>query len=283
MKPKIWNDLTNILAKLCGSEDYDPRVKYDTSLEFYGNQIPVLPKPSVSDSGKTLNVKTDGTYELKNAVDMNSVHYTEDSGKTQAQKLQARNNIGAEQEKLIVNITFDDNAYTADKTYSEIEAAFVANRIVELWYEATEYQICYCEDGFISFFCIDIDDSGFYIRGFTCSADTPDLWNYMEYASSLFLRCPTIVTDTSSTSITLSKANKNTEYIYGELTALTITSIDGAGEFSIVFISGSTPTVLSTPNELIMPDDFTVEANTRYEINVKNSYAVIGSWAVSAR
>ena len=92
---------------------------------------------------------------------------------------------------------------------------------------------------------------------------------------------PTAVTDLSSTSITL-EAAANTVYNYGTLTSLTVSSFPATGEFSITFTSGATATVLSVPNTMIMPDSFAVEANTRYEINVKNGYAVVGSWAVSA-
>ena len=92
---------------------------------------------------------------------------------------------------------------------------------------------------------------------------------------------PTVVTDLSSTSITL-EAAANTVYNYGTLTSLTVSSFPATGEFSITFTSGATATVLSVPNTMIMPDSFAVEANTRYEIDCKDGYAVVGSWAVSA-
>ena len=92
---------------------------------------------------------------------------------------------------------------------------------------------------------------------------------------------PATVTDLSSTSITLA-ASANAVYNYGELTSLTVSSFPASGEFSIVFVSGSTETVLTVPQTLIMPDGFAVEASTRYEINVKNGYAVVAGWAVSA-
>ena len=64
MKPKILNDITNIFAKLSGSRDYDPSVKYNTALEYYANQIPVLPKPKPGDNGKFITAKDDGTYQF---------------------------------------------------------------------------------------------------------------------------------------------------------------------------------------------------------------------------
>lgn len=63
-KPKIFNDITNIFAKLAGSSDYDPRVKYDTALEYYANQIPILPSPKDGDNGKVVAVNSNNAYQL---------------------------------------------------------------------------------------------------------------------------------------------------------------------------------------------------------------------------
>ena len=51
---------------MAGSRDYDPRVKYDTALEYYANQVPVVPKPEASDNGKFVTAKSDGSYQLSN-------------------------------------------------------------------------------------------------------------------------------------------------------------------------------------------------------------------------
>lgn len=54
MKPKIVTRLANIFAKLAGSADYDPTVVPKTPLEYYANQIPVVPNPTNNDTGKVL-------------------------------------------------------------------------------------------------------------------------------------------------------------------------------------------------------------------------------------
>ncbi len=74
----------------------------------------------------------------------------------------------------------------------------------------------------------------------------------------------------------------NAVYECGEVTALTISDIPEHGIFAVTFTSGSTATVLTVPAGMTMPDGFSVEANTRYEINCKNGYAVVAGWAVSA-
>lgn len=85
----------------------------------------------------------------------------------------------------------------------------------------------------------------------------------------------------SGTSATLD-TEVDTLYLCGEMTALTIDTYPPTGIFSVVFTSGTTATVLTVPQTLIMPDGFTVEANKRYEINVMDGYAVVAEWTVSS-
>jgi hypothetical protein len=73
----------------------------------------------------------------------------------------------------------------------------------------------------------------------------------------------------------------NTIYECGELINLTITNPPATGAYSIVFTSGSTPTVTTFPATILGLEDFAAEANTLYEINVLDNRAVVGSWAVS--
>lgn len=72
-------------------------------------------------------------------------------------------------------------------------------------------------------------------------------------------------------------------YVCGELTALTVTSSPSTGGWSVRFFSGSTATVLTMPNTVFMPDGFDVEANTVYEINVLDNYALVASWPMSVK
>lgn len=90
---------------------------------------------------------------------------------------------------------------------------------------------------------------------------------------------PTVVT-VSGTTPTISAAD-NTIYECGELTSLTVSGAPASGAFSIVFTSGATATTTSFPATILGLEDFAAEANTIYEINVLDSRAVVGSWAVS--
>lgn len=73
----------------------------------------------------------------------------------------------------------------------------------------------------------------------------------------------------------------NAVYDCGEVSVLTISSFPASGMFSVVFISGASPATLTIPQTLAMPDRFQVEANTRYEINVRDGYALCAGWAVN--
>ena len=75
-------------------------------------------------------------------------------------------------------------------------------------------------------------------------------------------------------------AADNTIYTCGEVTSITVTA-DATIAFTVIFISGSTPATLTMDDSIVMPDGFAVEANTRYEINVSDGYAVAAGWAVS--
>ena len=88
------------------------------------------------------------------------------------------------------------------------------------------------------------------------------------------------VDEVSGTTPTITPA-PNTIYTCGEVESLTISNPPATGAYSVTFTSGSTPTDLSIDPAIKMPDGFSVEANTRYEINVSGGWAVAGSWAVS--
>ena len=73
----------------------------------------------------------------------------------------------------------------------------------------------------------------------------------------------------------------NTIYKCGTLTSLTITDPPATGAYVIKFTSGSTATTTTIPASIIFPEAFAAEANTRYEINVEDGYAVAVGWPVS--
>ena len=102
----------------------------------------------------------------------------------------------------------------------------------------------------------------------------------MPTASQVGAELPTtIVNKTSSdTSQTLAA---NTFYVWPEMSALTITCPATGGPYAFRFTSGSTATTL-TMTGITMPNDFAVEANKVYEINVFEGYGIAVSWGVGS-
>lgn len=56
-----------------------------------------------------------------------------------------------------------------------------------------------------------------------------------------------------------------------------------AEEFHFIFISGSTPTELLLPSNVITPDDFSVEANKAYEVSIMSNFMLYNSWTLTRR
>lgn len=70
----------------------------------------------------------------------------------------------------------------------------------------------------------------------------------------------------------------NTFYIWPEMSALTITCPATGGPYAFRFTSGATATTLSMTG-ITMPDDFSVEANKVYEVNVYQGCGLAVSWS----
>ena len=74
----------------------------------------------------------------------------------------------------------------------------------------------------------------------------------------------------------------NEFYVFGEVTSLTLTMAAGeagvVNEYHFRFTSGATPTTLDLPMDVVMPDSFSVEANTIYEISIVEDYGVYAAW-----
>ena len=85
------------------------------------------------------------------------------------------------------------------------------------------------------------------------------------------------VTVSGTDPVIVAEAGKR--YICGEVTSLTFTP-SATGICDVVFTSGTTPTVLDLPQTVKLPEWFTVEADTTYEINILDGvYGAVMSWA----
>ena len=197
------------------------------------------------------------------------------SGMTAAQKAGVRTDIDAEPAKLIVTVTESSGTYAANKTFSALWTAFNGGRTVSVEMGDTEFVLSAADPSGMAFTSLSVGSGNATLS--MLAVDENDDWNYAEFAAE---QKPTTVTVSGSTP-TITPAD-NTIYKCGELTSLTVSNPQATGSCIIIFVSGSTPTVLTVPSGLTMPDNFAVEANTRYEINVLDGYAMCAGWAVSA-
>lgn len=80
------------------------------------------------------------------------------------------------------------------------------------------------------------------------------------------------------------EANKIYHFTSTALTSLTITlaATTDIAQYHFDFISPSTAVTLTLPSTVVMPENFSVNGNTRYELDILNGYCVAQRWAVSA-
>ena len=155
---------------------------------------------------------------------------------------------------------------TADKTYYEIQQAFLAGKLVVFNYDdddagwASMAFAKYELPGFTAYFYEG--NSGFSV---TIAAD--DSVSVTPYSS-----VPTTIHVTGTTPTIA--AEDNHIYECGEVTSLTVSSFPASGKFWIWFTSGSTATTVTGI------DNFTPEANKKYRVFVENGYAPFDAWSV---
>lgn len=78
----------------------------------------------------------------------------------------------------------------------------------------------------------------------------------------------------------------NKLYVFPEMASLSVTlqapqNTGITNEYHFVFKSGATATTLTLPEDIALPDGFTVDANKIYEISILENMMLAQSWAVS--
>ncbi len=172
-----------------------------------------------------------------------------------------------------ITVSVNGSTVTVDRTIAQIYAAVSAGKSCPVVVDGNYCGwVGYADQGECALYYINAHDSAprldmVYMDG------TDVLLSDRELEMS-----PTEITLSGTTQTII--AWDNAIYKCGELTSLTISS--AVGTSIIRFTSGTTPTALTIPQTLHMPDGFSVEANTRYEISVSGSYAVVAGWTVNA-
>ena len=189
---------------------------------------------------------------------------------------------GSGVERFKITLSESSNVISSDQTLSDILAAISANKLIEVVMPDGERGILgfhQSTSGNESVEFVSIDSSG--------GGSTYQLKVYYMTSSGITCNSSDIinsdpVVDTVTGATPSFAAQDNHIYKCGTLTSLTLTSIPSTGSFTVIFTSGSTATTFTEPSGMVMPDNFSIAANTRYEINVSDGYAVVASWAVSS-
>lgn len=187
------------------------------------------------------------------------------------QKAAVRSDLDAEQKRLIVKVTASAGSYAADKTFAQMWAAYSADRAVAVAMGEGEFAMAEADPSGMAFVSTTISGSTATVR--RLAVDDNNTWSYTEFAAE---QKPAAVT-VSGTTPTITPA-PNTDYTCDVLASLTISNPPPTGAYSIVFTSGSTPTVTTFPATILGLEDFAAEANTVYEINVRDNRAVYKGW-----
>ena len=252
-------------------------------LEYQGNQISALEVSDTTQASQISALQADTASVVK---------YTTQT-LTNAQKLQARQNIGAAasgdtpgQGSLVANII-----YNAQTGYS-LDGMTIAEIISALNDEFSPVTIVAVLDGssdvlaFTNLRSEEFSSGGNTYNLITGYAISDDQIYKLTISSqteavtfeSQPLRLP--VKEIIQASTATIAARPDHYYSCGTLDSLTVTVSGTSGAWSITFTSGATPTVTSIPSTILGLESFAAEANTVYEINVLDNRAVIGSWEV---
>lgn len=191
------------------------------------------------------------------------------------QKAAVRSDIDAEQKRLIVKVTESAGSYAADKTFSQMWAAYSADRAVAVAMGDGEFVLAEADPSGMAFVSTTISGSTSTVR--RLAVNDSDVWSYTEFAAE---QKPATVTVSGTTPAITPAAN--TAYNCGELASLTVSNPAALGVYSIVFTSGATPTVTTIPATILGLESFAAEANTVYEINVWDNRAVYQGWPLPA-
>lgn len=220
--------------------------------------------------------------------------------------------LGLEPEALIVNITQSGRNYAADKTYEQIRAAVSAGRRVVVYHNYTMYQLASAIPSAqaaifvvvwqrsVEYVIIDVFDNvtvqgsaiGTYskpVSGIPATDLASDVLAAYRTAADQDLidagKADKVseITVADDGAVTQALAAGTVYHFTGALTALTLTlAAPAAGQraqYHLDFVSGATAPTVTIPQSVTMPDGWSVEASTRYEIDVLDGYGVAQSWA----
>ena len=182
-----------------------------------------------------------------------------------SQAKQTLENIGGTK-VFVVTFTYSNSQWRTDKTLQEVYAAFTAKYLV-LFVYSTAIAIARVENDGVT--TVYRGETVYNPNGRLAYNIDMQMISGVGNSVNVKLLDGTIQQTVSGTTPTITPA-ANTVYNCGELTALTISALPASGEmFTVLFVSGSTPTVVSFPQSVILPDGFEFDTDTIYEMSFR--------------
>lgn len=213
-----------------------------------------------------------------------------------SEKSKARENIGAgtgnytvptggipDTDLAVYTTTFTQsgNSYTADHSFSDIQAAIALNYQLRFMLGTLELKIRRVTSTYIELFGVDVinDAPTLYTVTMTStniSVGVQNIGNAIE---------PVVDEVTGNTPEIYAPGGNATYKCTGSaITSLTISDYDYGNAFTVIFNTQPSPASVPTvtiDSKIQLPDNFQFEVNKRYEINVDEfGYAVVGSWVL---
>lgn len=233
---------------------------------------------------------------LSEHVPANYVRYTAAQSLTSGQKEQARENIGAAESGVVPEgaVRYDTVQHITPSQQLKARSNIgCAPELGVVYYDQsmslTDTQKAKARDN-IGAAAVDALVSGAVLYSTSQSLSTVEknrARSNIEAASQgemdtvearLSLLETTTVTVSDAAAAITPVAGRKYKCTAAALTSLTITDPPASGSYVITFVSGSTPTTTTIPVSVIFPEAFAPAANTRYEINVEDGYAVAVGW-----
>ena len=178
---------------------------------------------------------------------------------------------------FFVHISWNGSTFVCTETYAEIYAKFGDDNPIGVLLDGTiRGWVANCDANGVTMYVVDTDSGDKILYEFKLSSENV-LTSAQQKIGNAMSPTKTAVSG-STPSIT---AETNTIYTCGEVSSLTVTASANM-DFTVIFTSGATAATLTMDQRITMPDGFTVEANTRYEINVSAGYAVVAFWSASS-
>ena len=245
-------------------------------IDRYGRQCPLVspPENDTDSPAKFFTVDASGSELVIHTVDVSGV-VTSQSYPFPTRTSDLNNDSGYAC-RYPVTISQSGGVAVCDRTFAQVRAAMQNGAFIDVIAGTVHGWVGDADDTSVTFYAIDTSGGPAILYQSILTSGG------LTVTSKLIESVAPTVQTVSGAAPSIDALN-NTIYECGVCTSLTINAASNSIEFTVIFTSGSSPTLLTMPVAVSnhLPSGWTVEANTRYEIRIRKTYPVIESWPVS--